>query len=133
MKVIRVDQIGGPEVLKLVESAVPAPAKDEVLIRQSAAGINYIDVYVRTGAYPRALPFVPGREGMGVVEAVGADVARFAPGMRVAYAESPNLGGYAEFVAVPARFCVAVPDGITDQVACAAMLQAMTAQYLVTD
>lgn len=133
MKVIRVDQIGGPEVLKLVESAVPAPAKDEVLIRQSAAGINYIDVYVRTGAYPRALPFAPGREGVGIVEAAGAEVTGLAPGMRVAYPESPNLGGYAEFVAVPARFCVEVPDGVRDEIACGAMLQAMTAQYLASD
>ena len=68
MKEIRVDHTGGPEVLQLAESAVPVPGPDEVLIRQSAAGINYIDVYVRTGAYPRALPFVPGREGVGVVE-----------------------------------------------------------------
>jgi NADPH2:quinone reductase len=133
MKVIRVDHIGGPEVLAFVDSAVPVPAKDEVLIRQSAAGINYIDVYVRTGAYPRALPFVPGREGVGIVEAAGAEVTELRPGMRVAYPESPNLGSYAELVAVPARFCVEVPAGISDETACGAMLQAMTAQYLASD
>lgn len=133
MKIIRVERIGGPEVLVPAESAVPKAQAGEVLIRQSAAGVNYIDVYVRTGVYPRALPFVPGREGVGIVEAVGADVAGFAPGMRVGYPESPNLGGYAEFVAVPARYCVEIPAGIKDTVACAAMLQAMTAQYLATD
>jgi len=133
VKAIRVDHIGGPEVLQLVDMPVPKPAADEVLIRQSAAGINYIDVYVRTGVYPRATPFVPGREGVGVVEVVGAEVSGVAPGMRVAYPESPNLGSYAEFVAVPARFCVEVPDGVADEVACAAMLQAMTAQYLAAD
>jgi len=133
VKIIRVERIGGPEVLVPAESAVPKAQAGEVLIRQSAAGVNYIDVYVRTGVYPRALPFVPGREGVGIVEAVGADVAGFAPGMRVGYPESPNLGGYAEFVAVPARYCVEIPAGIKDTVACAAMLQAMTAQYLATD
>jgi len=133
VKIIRVERIGGPEVLVPAESAIPKAQAGEVLIRQSAAGVNYIDVYVRTGVYPRALPFVPGREGVGIVEAVGADVAGFAPGMRVGYPESPNLGGYAEFVAVPARYCVEIPAGIKDTVACAAMLQAMTAQYLATD
>ena len=133
MKAIRVDRTGGPEVLVLTESPEPVAQAGELLIRQSAAGLNYIDVYVRTGAYPRALPFIPGREGAGIVEAVGAEVAGFRPGMRVAYPESPNLGGYAERIAVPARFCVEVPDGIDDTTACAAMLQALTAHYLATD
>ena len=133
MKVIRVDRIGGPDVLVPAESAEPVAQANELLIRQTAAGINYIDVYVRTGAYPRALPFVPGREGVGIVESVGADVAGFRPGMRVAYPESPNLGSYAELIAVPARFCVEVPAGIDDTTACAAMLQALTAHYLATD
>jgi NADPH2:quinone reductase len=133
MKVIRVDRIGGPEVLQLAESDVPKPAAGEVLIRQTAIGINYIDVYLRTGAYPHALPFVPGREGVGVVEAVGADVAGISPGMRVGYPDSPNLGSYAEYVTVPARFCLEIPDGIDDRIACGAMLQALTAQYLAAD
>jgi NADPH:quinone reductase len=133
VKVIRVDRTGGPEVLQLTESAVPAPGADEVLIRQTAIGINYIDVYLRTGAYAHALPFVPGREGVGVVEAMGAGVAGFAPGMRVGYPDSPNLGSYAEYVTVPARLCLEVPAGIADDVACAAMLQALTAQYLAAD
>ncbi|MGA2394015.1 MAG: quinone oxidoreductase [Candidatus Lustribacter sp.] len=133
MKIIRVERIGGPEVLQTAESDVPAPAAGEVLIRQTAIGINYIDVYLRTGAYPHALPFVPGREGVGTVEAVGSDVAGIAPGMRVGYPDSPNLGSYAEYVTVPARFCVEVPEGIGDQAACGAMLQALTAQYLASD
>ena len=88
MKVIRVERIGGPEVLVPAESDAPQAAAGELLIRQTAAGLNYIDVYLRTGAYAHALPFVPGREGVGVVEAVGAGVADFTPGMRVGYPES---------------------------------------------
>lgn len=133
MKAIRIEQTGGPEMLTVTDIPAPIPAPGEVLIRQHAIGINFIDVYLRTGMYARALPFVPGREGAGVVEAVGAGVSGFAPGMRVAYPESPNLGGYAELVTVPERFCVLIPDGIDDAIACAAMLQALTAQYLVTD
>jgi NADPH2:quinone reductase len=133
MNAIRIERTGGPEVLRPVSIDPPVAGPGEVLIRQTAAGVNYYDVYTRLGTYPRALPFVPGREGVGVVAAVGADVAGFATGMRVGYAESPNLGGYAEYVAVPARFCVAIPDGVDDARACAAMLQALTAQYLVTD
>jgi NADPH2:quinone reductase len=133
VKVIRVDHIGGPEVLATAEAAAPVPQPGELLIRQTAIGINYIDVYLRTGAYPHALPFIPGREGVGVVEAIGADVAGYTVGMRVAYPDSPNLGSYAERVAVPVRFCLAVPAGIADDVACGAMLQALTAQYLVSD
>lgn len=133
MKVIRVDRIGGPEVLQTAESDVPTPAAGEVLIRHAAIGINYIDVYLRTGVYPHALPFVPGREGVGVVEAVGPDVAGISPGMRVGYPDSPNLGSYAEYVTVPARFCIEVPEGVDAQIACGAMLQALTAQYLVSD
>jgi len=131
VKAVRVEQIGGPEVLRLADVERPAPGPDDVLVRQTAAGLNYIDVYVRTGLYPRALPFVPGREGAGIVEAVGSNVTAFRPGMSVAYAESPGLGGYAELVAVPMRFCVEIPEGIPDDVACAAMLQGMTAHYLI--
>jgi NADPH2:quinone reductase len=133
VKVIRVDRVGGPEVLQLAESATPAAGAGELLIRQAAIGVNYIDVYLRTGMYAHALPFVPGREGVGVVEAVGADAAGFAAGMRVAYPDSPNLGSYAEFVTVPARLCLEVPAGIADETACGAMLQALTAQYLASD
>jgi NADPH:quinone reductase len=133
VKVIRVDRTGGPDVLQPAEGDAPEVQAGELLIRQTAVGVNYIDVYLRTGAYPHALPFIPGREGVGVVEALGPGVAGFAPGMRVGYPESPNLGSYAERVTVPARFCVEVPVGVDDAIACGAMLQALTAQYLATD
>ena len=133
MNVIRVDRTGGPEVLVPAESAAPEVAAGELLIRHTAIGLNYIDVYLRTGAYAHALPFVPGREGVGIVEAIGAGVTGFTTGMRVGYPDSPNLGSYAERATVPARFCVEVPAGIDDAIACGAMLQALTAQYLATD
>jgi NADPH2:quinone reductase len=133
VKAIRIEQTGGPEVLQLCEMPAPAPAPSEVLVRQTAIGINFIDVYQRIGMYSHALPFVPGREGAGIVAAVGSDVTGIVPGMRVAYPDSPNLGCYAEFVTIPERFCLAIPDGVDDAIACAAMLQALTAQYLVTD
>jgi NADPH2:quinone reductase len=133
VKAIRIERTGGPEVLQLVDVEPPTAAPGEVLLRQTAAGVNYFDVYMRTGVYPRALPFVPGREGIGIVEAIGADVSGFRVGMRVGYAETPNQGGYAQYTAVPARQCVEIPPELDDDVACGAMLQALTAQYLVTD
>ncbi len=132
MKAIRIERTGGPEVLCSTDVEAPLAGPGELLVRQSAAGVNYFDVYMRMGTYPHALPFVPGREGVGVIEAVGEGVAGFTPGMRVGYAESPKQGGYAELVAVPARLCVEIPAGIDDELACGAMLQALTAQYLVT-
>ncbi len=133
MKAIQIHSTGGPEVLQLVDIDRPTIGPEDVLIRQTAVGLNYIDVYVRLGIYKKDLPIVVGREGAGVVEAVGAAVTAFVPGMRVAYIDSPNLGGYAEFNAVPARFCVEIPNDISDDLACAAMLQGVTAQYLSTD
>jgi NADPH2:quinone reductase len=133
VKAIRIERTGGPEVLQPTTIVAPVAGPGEVLIRQTAIGVNFIDVYLRVGMYPHALPFVPGREGVGIVAAVGAGVTAFAPGMRVAYADSPNLGSYAELVTVPVRFCVEVPEGVGDAIACAAMLQALTAHYLATD
>jgi NADPH2:quinone reductase len=133
VRAIRIDRIGGPDVLRAAQIETPVAGPGEVLIRQTAIGINYIDVYLRTGMYAHALPFVPGREGAGVVEAIGSNVNTIKRGMRVAYPDAPNLGGYAEFVAVPERFCVEIPAGVDDATACAAMLQALTAQYLATD
>src|SRR5665213_2604120 len=124
MKAIRVDRTGGPEVLQLVDVPEPVPGPGEALVRQSAIGINYIDVYVRTGLYKKPPPFTNGREGAGVVEAVGEGVA---------YAATPNLGGYAEKNVVPARELVPIPDGVDDADACAVMLQGMTAHYLAHD
>lgn len=132
MKAIRVERTGGPEVLQLEDVAVPQPGENEVLVRQTAAGVNFIDVYVRTGLYKAQLPLTLGREGAGVVEAIGRGVSDFAPGQRVAYAQSPP-GGYAELHVVPARELVPIPDGVDDRTACALMLQGMTAHYLATD
>jgi NADPH:quinone reductase len=133
MKAIRIDRTGGPEVLELVDVPVPAPAPGEALVRHTAIGINYIDVYFRTGLYKRPLPFVDGREGAGVVEALGEGVTDFKPGDRVAYAQTPNLGGYAELNAVPARELVPIPADVDDGDACALMLQGITAHYLSSD
>jgi len=133
MKAIRVDRTGGPEVLELADVPAPSPGAGEALVRQTAIGINFIDVYFRTGLYKRPLPFIDGREGAGVVEAVGDGVTEFKPGDRVAYAQSPNLGGYAELNAVPVRELVPIPDGVDDRDACALMLQGITAHYLAND
>ena len=133
MKAIRVDRTGGPEVLQFVDVPEPVPGPGEALVRHTAIGINYIDVYVRTGLYKRPLPFIDGREGAGVVEALGAGVTEVKVGDRVAYAATPNLGAYAEKNAVPARELVPVPDGVADGDACAVMLQGMTAHYLSHD
>jgi NADPH2:quinone reductase len=127
---IRVHSVGGPEVLSWEEVAVAAPARGEVLLRQTAIGLNFIDVYHRTGLYPAPLPFTPGLEGAGTVEEVGDGVSEFRPGDRVAYA-NPPLGAYAERRVMPADRLVKLPDSITDQQAAAMMLQGMTAQYLL--
>ncbi|GAC1575667.1 MAG: quinone oxidoreductase [Candidatus Elarobacter sp.] len=133
MNAIRIDRLGGPDVLQLADVPTPVPGPGEALVRQTVAGINYIDVYLRTGLYKTALPFVLGREGAGTVESVGAGVTEVKPGDRVAYAQTPKLGGYAAYNAVPVRELVPVPAGVDDATACAAMLQGMTAHYLATD
>ena len=128
MKAIVVARTGGPEVLELRESDPGAPGPGQVRVRTRAAGVNYIDVYFRTGLYPRPVPFVAGLEGAGTVEALGAGVTSLAVGDRVAWASAP--GSYAEAVVGPADRMVRVPAGIADDVAAAAMLQGMTAHYL---
>jgi NADPH:quinone reductase len=130
MKAIRIHEIGGPDVLRYEDVTDPKPRAGEVLVRLAAAGINYIDVYRRTGMYPVPLPFIPGTEGAGTVTALGDGVAGFAVGDRVAY-EGP-LGAYAEVQAVPATKLVKIPDGVGTDVAAAVMLQGMTAHYLAT-
>lgn len=129
MKAIQVQTAGGPEALKLVELPVPRPKPHEAVVKIAAAGVNYIDVYFREGRYPVAMPFVDGQEAAGVVSEVGSDVKSLKPGDRVAY--TGVLGAYAEYSAVPADRLVRIPERITDQQAAAAMLQGMTAQYLV--
>lgn len=131
MKAIQSTTTGGPEVLNLVEIPEPKPKPNEVLLKISAAGVNFIDVYIREGRYPTALPFVSGQEAAGVVGEVGSEVKSFKPGDRVAY--SGITGSYAEYAVVPADRLVHVPAGVTDQQAAAAMLQGMTAQYLIYD
>jgi len=127
-RAIVVSRTGGPEVLALGEHDPGAPGPGQVRVRVRAAGVNFIDVYFRTGLYPRPLPYVAGLEGAGVVEAVGPGVAGLAEGDRVAWASAP--GSYAEAVVAPADRLVRLPAGIAEDVAAAAMLQGMTAYYL---
>jgi NADPH2:quinone reductase len=131
MKAIQVQKNGGPEVLTLVDIPAPKPKPNEAVVKISAAGVNFIDVYFRNGHYPSTLPFTIGQEGSGIVTEVGADVKTFKPGDRVAY--TGIRGSYAEYAAVPADRLVALPPGITEQQAAAAMLQGITAHYLVHD
>lgn len=126
---IRVHQPGGPEALRWEAVEVGDPGPGEVRIAQAAAGLNFIDVYHRTGAYPQPLPFIPGVEGAGVVEAIGEGVSDFAIGDRVAYA-GPS-GGYAETRRIDADRLVRLPDEISLDQAAAMMLQGMTAHMLL--
>jgi len=126
---VRVGETGGPEVLRLEASPLAEPGPGQARVAVAAAGVNFIDVYFRTGLYPRPLPFVAGLEGAGVVEAVGAGVAGLAPGDRVAWSSAP--GSYARHVIAPAAQLVRVPDAVPLDVAAASMLQGMTAHYLV--
>ena len=121
---------GGPEVLTIAEVEVPQPSPDQVVVKVEAAGVNYIDTYHREGAYPISFPFTPGQEGAGVVSAVGAAVTDWKVGDRVCWAMTG--GGYAEYVALPARVLAAIPEGVASETAAAAMLQGLTAHYLVT-
>jgi len=129
MKAIQVQKTGGPEALALVDLPVPKPKANEAVVKTAAIGVNFIDVYFREGRYPSALPFVDGQEAAGRVTEVGSDVKSVKPGDSVAY--TGVIGAYAEYAAVPADRLVHVPDKITDQQAAAAMLQGMTAHYLV--
>jgi len=129
MQAIQVSQTGGPEVLVPVDVPEPKPKANEALVQIKAAGVNFIDVYFREGRYPTPLPFVNGQEGAGVVTAVGSEVTTLKPGDRVAYTSS--LGSYAEYAAVPASRLVKIPDELDFEQAAAAMLQGMTAHYLL--
>lgn len=131
MKSIRVHRHGGPEVLAYENFDIGQPGPGEVLVRNRAIGLNFVDVYYRTGEYePPCLPFVPGHEGAGEVVAIGKDVAEFAPGDRVAY-YTPTLGAYAEEHIVPAHFLVHLPGAIDFETGAAMMLKGLTAQYLL--
>src|SRR5437667_2974832 len=128
MRAIQVKQCGSPEALEVVDVPKPVPGPKQALVKIEVSGINYIDVYFRTGLYKADLPFTPGMEGAGVVEAVGPEVTEVAVGDRVAYAMA--RGSYAEYAVVPAWQLVKTPDSLDPKIAAAAMLQGMTAHYL---
>lgn len=129
VKAVRIQKHGGPEVLEIALVDLPAPEKNEVTIRQKAIGLNFIDIYFRTGLYKNPLPHGLGFEASGVVEAVGADVTHLRVGDRVAYGQSP-LGAYAEARNVPAHQVVKIPDAVSFEQAAAIMLKGLTVQYL---
>src|SRR5271170_3610553 len=131
MRVVEVYRRGGPEVLNVAKREAPRPGPGQVVVDVAAAGVNYMDIYQRegVGGYRPPLPFVTGGEGAGTVIAVGADVSGLAVGDRVAWV---GPGSYAEQVVLPADRVVPVPDGISTELAAAAILQGMTAHYLVT-
>ena len=129
---IRIHEIGGPEVLKWEEVAVADPGPGEVRLRHAAVGLNFIDVYFRTGVYGAQVPFTPGLEASGVVEAVGDGVSDLSVGDRVAYA-GPPAGAYSEERLMPANQVVKLPDGVSDEMAAAMMLKGMTARYLLRE
>ena len=128
MKAIRVHEIGGPEKLMYEDVPLPSPGPGQARIKVQAVGVNFIDVYFRTGLYKTTVPFTPGMEASGVVDAVGEGVKNVGPGDRVAYAM--NMGSYAEFALANAWQLVKIPESMDFPAAAAAMLQGMTAHYL---
>jgi NADPH:quinone reductase len=130
MRGIVIERHGGVEVMQLREVEKPDPGPGELRVRVAATGVNFIDTYHRTGLYPLKLPFTPGSEMAGVVDAVGPDVSEFKTGQRVATAH--GVGAYAEYALVPAARAVALPAQIDERTAAALMLQGMTAHYLAT-
>jgi len=128
MKAVRVHQCGGPEALKYEEIPLPEPKAGEARVKIEAIGLNYVDVYQRTGLYQQPLPFTVGREAAGTVDAVGSNATDVKVGDRVAYAMEP--GAYAEYAVVPAWKLVPVPAKLDSRSAAATMLQGMTAHYL---
>ncbi|MCB4771856.1 quinone oxidoreductase [Ancylobacter sp. Lp-2] len=131
VQAVRVHEVGGPEVLKLEEIELKSPGPGEVRVRHTAIGLNFIDTYFRTGLYPAAggLPFIPGNEAAGVIEAVGEGVTGFKRGDRVAYGTA--FGAYCTERVMPTTTLVKLPDGIADETAAAMMLKGMTARYLL--
>jgi len=129
-RAIQISEFGGPEVMQLVDVEVGDPGAGEVRVRHAACGVNYIDVYHRTGLYPNKLPLQIGMEGAGTVEAVGEGVMHLEPGDRVAYASQPP-GAYSEVRVMPAKCVVRLPDAIDFDTGAAMMLKGLTAQYLL--
>jgi NADPH2:quinone reductase len=135
VKAIVVQELGGPEVLKCAVTADPQPKPDEALVRIEAAGVNFLDIYYRSGFHwgghhERALPYTPGAEGAGRVVEVGSDVREVAVGDRVAFGVSNGYGAYAELIAIKSSHLVRVPEGVDTRLAAAVMQQGMTAHYL---
>lgn len=128
MKAIRIHELGGPEVMRYEDAPMPEPGPGQVRVKVAATGLNYIETYQRTGLYQVQLPFTPGGEFAGTVDAIGAGVSGWGVGDRVATAS--GAGGYAEYALAPADKLVAVPAGVGLDVAAAVMLQGMTAHYL---
>ena len=131
MKAIRIEQPGAPEVMQLAELPTPSPGPGQALVRVEAAGVNFIDIYQRTGVYKLPLPFTPGQEGAGTVESIGEGVTEVHGGDRVAWAGP--VGAYATHQVLPAARLVPLPEGLDAKRAAAAMLQGMTAHYLAHD
>jgi len=129
-KAIRIDHSGGPEVLQVVDVQVGDPGPGEIRIRHKAVGLNFIDVYQRSGLYPFPMPLQLGMEGSGIVEAVGEGVAHLMPGDRAAYASQPP-GSYCEVRVMPAKCVCKLPDAIDFDTGAAMMLKGLTAQYLL--
>src|SRR5919108_2390262 len=129
MHAIQVTQHGGPDVLAYRELPTPRPGRGEALVRVRVAGVNFTDVYYRTGLYAQSLPFTPGVEAVGIVEALGEGVTEVSVGDRVAYVL--QQGSYAEYAVVPAWKLVPVPNDVDDRAAAAAMVQGMTAHFPV--
>lgn len=129
VKAVQLSSFGGPEVMKLVDVTVGDPGPGQARVRHHAIGLNFIDIYQRSGVYPNALPAVLGMEGAGVVEAVGPGVSHIKPGDRVAYANNP-MGAYAESRVMPAWVLVKIPKAISFEVGASMMLKGATAQYL---
>src|SRR6476646_6844608 len=131
MKAIRVQHVGGPEVLELVDVPIPQAKGSEAVVKFNVAGVNSIDSQFRDGRLRTPLPFIPGQEGAGVVTGVGPQVKALKAGDRVAW--SGTLGSYAEYVAAPEEHLVPVPSSISDEQAAAAIVHGLTAHYLVND
>lgn len=129
MKAIEIYQYGGPEVLKIKDTSIGSPSKGQALIRVAAAGVNFIDIYQRRGTYPVKLPYVPGLEGSGIVEAIGEGVKNIKPGDRVAYVHEP--GSYAQKILINADHLIPLPAEISFEQGAAIPLQGMTAHYLL--
>ena len=130
IKAIRIEKNGGPEVLEYRDYDLPPPGPNEVRVRHTAIGVNFIDIYHRTGLYPVPLPSGIGLEAAAVVEKTGPGVTEFKVGDRVAYASAP-IGAYAEWRLYPAERAVKLPEGISDRQGAAMMLQGMTVEYLI--